>query len=153
MATLWWSFASGELPLSEAGDLPAAYPKGVDAKKGSEAFLPELQKAMIEKFNVIPLNHFANTAQQIYCKDAMPDGIRSLKGRKIRTVGAALSQMFKAFGAEPVQVPFAEVYTALERGVLDCARTGTTSGNNARWHEVTAYHYDLPRVGRWQLRI
>jgi TRAP-type C4-dicarboxylate transport system substrate-binding protein len=36
------------------------------------------------------------------------------------------------------------VYAALERGVVDCAITGTGSGNAARWYEVTTHMYALP---------
>jgi hypothetical protein len=37
-----------------------------------------------------------------------------------------------------------EVYSALERGVVDCAITGTATGNGARWYEVTRHMYALP---------
>ena len=52
-------------------------------------------------------------------------------------------------GAPPVSIAFAEVYVALERGVADCAITGTGSGNAAKWYEVTSHMYTLP-VG-WSL--
>ncbi len=39
---------------------------------------------------------------------------------------------------------FGEVYTALERGTVDCAITGTTSGNSVKWYEVTTTLYTLP---------
>ena len=36
-------------------------------------------------------------------------------------------------------MPFAETYTALERGTLDAAITGTKPGFGLRWYEVSKY--------------
>ena len=49
-----------------------------------------------------------------------------------------------ALGAQPVSVGFPEVYSALERGVVDCAISGTGSGGAARWPEVTTHISNLP---------
>ena len=48
-----------------------------------------------------------------------------------------------AVGGQPVSIAFPEVYSALERGVADCAVTGTGSGNAAKWYEVTTHIYNL----------
>ncbi len=42
-------------------------------------------------------------------------------------------------GAEAQFVAFAEVYTALERGILDCGVTGADPAYGQRWYEVTSY--------------
>ena len=48
-----------------------------------------------------------------------PDGVIDIKGWKIRTTGA-YRPLVEALGATPVQITNAgEVYTALERGVVD----------------------------------
>ena len=49
-----------------------------------------------------------------------------------------------AIGAQPVAIGFPEVYLALDKGVADCAITGTSSGNGAKWYEVTSSLYTLP---------
>ena len=54
---------------------------------------------------------------------------------------------------QPVAIGFPEVYCALERGVVDCAVTGTATGNGARWYEVTqAPLHAAGAVGRCRLR-
>ena len=70
--------------------------------------------------------------------------LADLRGRKIRTFGNSLVDFFTAFGAQPVSIGFPEVYSALERGVVDCAITGTGSGVAARWPEVTTHISNLP---------
>ena len=42
-------------------------------------------------------------------------------------------------GADAQFLAFAEVYTALERGILDAGVTGSTPGHGQRWYEVTDY--------------
>ena len=44
-------------------------------------------------------------------------------------------------GAEAQFVAFAEVYTALERGILDCGVTGADPAYGQRWYEVTTHMY------------
>jgi TRAP-type C4-dicarboxylate transport system substrate-binding protein len=50
----------------------------------------------------------------------------------------------KALGAQPVSLAFGEVYTALERGTVDCGITGAGSGNGVKWPEVTTHLYTMP---------
>lgn len=45
--------------------------------------------------------------------------IDDLKGMKIRTASPFVTKALKEFGAAPVSMPVTEVYTALERGVVD----------------------------------
>ncbi len=47
---------------------------------------------------------------------------------------------------------FSEVPQALQRGVVDCAITGSLSGYSAGWGEVSDYIYPLP-VGGWDYVI
>jgi TRAP-type C4-dicarboxylate transport system substrate-binding protein len=57
----------------------------------------------------------------------------------VRSHGAALSDWIEAFGASAQFVAFAEVYTALERGILDCGVTVAFAAHGQRWYEVTKY--------------
>jgi hypothetical protein len=74
--------------------------------------------------------------QVIYCKGDIT-GIDSLAGKKVRTYNRAMSDLVEAAGAATVNIPFAEVVPAMQRGVADCAVTATSAGNTARWWEVT----------------
>ena len=65
--------------------------------------------------------------------------LEDFKGQKIRQHSTALGDFIKGFGAEGQFVAFADVYTALERGVLDGAITCTTCGMGLKWYEVTDY--------------
>jgi TRAP-type mannitol/chloroaromatic compound transport system substrate-binding protein len=69
--------------------------------------------------------------------------LRSLadfKGLKIRAPQGMNGEIFTRLGAAPVQLPGSEVYTALERGVVDAADWGTLSMNDdLGYHKLAKY--------------
>ena len=56
----------------------------------------------------------------------------------------ALSSLVEAVGGIAVSIPFAEVYTSLQRGVADCAATSSVAGNTQKWYEVSSWIVTLP---------
>ena len=70
-------------------------------------------------------------------------GLSDLKGKKVRVFNKTQTDFVSAVGAETVTMPFPEVVPALQRGVVDCALTGTLSGNTAGWPEVSKYLFPL----------
>ncbi len=67
-----------------------------------------------------------------------------LKGLKIRVQNSALSiDTIKALGATPVPLPYGELYSALQQGVVDGAENNIPSYFSSRHYEVKkAYSYD-----------
>ena len=136
------STLSGDVPILDGVDLAGLAP-GIDtAKKIAEAMLPVVNKDL-ERFGARLMVIYPFPAQVVYCRTPFTS-FADLKGRKIRTFGNSLVDFFTALGAQPVSIGFPEVYSALERGVVDCAITGTGSGVAARWPEVTTHISNLP---------
>lgn len=75
-----------------------------------------------------------------------------LEGLKIRTVHDVASQLLELCGAMPVSMPPTDVYTALERGVIDGHLVSPETFNTFKLHEVTKYYtwihlmYDLAAI-------
>lgn len=113
------------------------------AKDISEIWLPEMQQVMKEKHNAFILATHTWPEQDFYCRDDVKD-ITALKGKKIRVQGTSQSDLSTAFGATGVTIAFSEVVPALEKGVVDCAITGTMPAYKAKWPEVTKSLYRLP---------
>jgi TRAP-type C4-dicarboxylate transport system substrate-binding protein len=141
------TYVAGDVPLLDAADLAGLNPTIEQARRVMEALTPVANKEL-ERFGVKIIGSFPYPAQVFYCRAPVKD-LADLKGRKIRTFGTSLNDLVTALGAQPVSITFAEVYTALERGVADCGITGTGSGNAAKWFEVPTHMYTLP-VG-WSL--
>lgn len=107
-----------------------------------EAFRPELEKRVAEKFNAKPLAVWPYGPQVFYC-NAEIGGLDDFEGLKVRSYTSSMSTLLEALGATPVTMSFAEVYPALQRGVVDCAITSPTSGNTGNWPEVTTHFLPL----------
>ncbi len=107
-----------------------------------DAFMPELEKRVAEKFNAKPLAVWPYGPQVFYC-NADISGLDDFEGLKVRSYTSSMSTLIEALGATPVTMSFKEVYPALQRGVVDCAITSPTSGNTGNWPEVTTHFLPL----------
>ncbi len=58
-------------------------------------------------------------------------GYGDLKGKKIRSPEGLASAVFKGAGASPISIPFSEVYTSLEKGIVDAADASAYVNNDA----------------------
>lgn len=77
--------------------------------------------------------HITNNARPI----VKPE---DLKGIKLRVPGGVWRvKMFKAYGANPSPMPFAEVYSALQSGVMDGQENPFPQIASAKFHEVQKF--------------
>jgi TRAP-type C4-dicarboxylate transport system substrate-binding protein len=141
------TYLAGDVPLLDAADLPGLNPTIDQARKVMDALEPTINQEL-ERFGVMQIAHYPYPSQVFWCKPEIK-GVDDLKGKRIRTFGTSLPDLVVALGGQNVSITFAEVYTSLERGVVECGITGTASGNSAKWFEVTNYLYTL-NVG-WSL--
>jgi TRAP-type C4-dicarboxylate transport system substrate-binding protein len=73
--------------------------------------------------------------------------LEDLKGLKIRTLASQeLIELYKAYGAVPVAIPWPEVYSALQTGVVDGLISLSTAMYSAHMYEVVKYFTDLPQI-------
>ena len=67
-------------------------------------------------------------------------GVADFKGLKIRAPVGIGQEIFKLLGAAPVNIPGSEVYTSLERGVVDASDWSTLSMNHELgYHKLAKY--------------
>jgi tripartite ATP-independent transporter DctP family solute receptor len=73
--------------------------------------------------------------------------IDDFKGLKIRTMEVPLHKdTYKAMGASPVPLPFGELYTAMQTGVVDGNENGPATLEAMKFYEVQKYVTYLPVV-------
>lgn len=138
-------------PDLAALDLPGVTTDIETAKKTVEAYRPTLEKNLARDFDVKLLSVVPYPAQVLFSRVPIK-GLDDLKGKKIRASGWTTSEFVTALGATGVTLSFSEVPQSLQRGVVDCAITGSLSGYSAGWGEVSKYIYPLP-VGGWDYVI
>lgn len=136
------TYMSGDSPMFEGFDLAGLSPDMATTRKISDAYRPVLAQVMEKDYGAKLLMLFPSPPQVFWCR--MPiKGADDLKGRKVRVFNKSMADLVTGLGATSVTMPFGEVTPALERGVIDCAITGTLSGNTAKLYEVTKFLYPL----------
>jgi TRAP-type mannitol/chloroaromatic compound transport system substrate-binding protein len=88
----------------------------------------ELARELYAKFNVFYIGSSWHGMESIPSKRALR-GVDDLKGLKIRIPEGPNQEIFKELGAAPVNIPGSEVYTSLDRGVIDATDWGTLGMN------------------------
>lgn len=136
------AYVSGDEPSLVAIDLPGVAFDTRSLKEIASTYRSTMEER-VKRFNGVLLSHWPFNPQIIFCKDKVTS-IKDLDGRKVRVSGAPAADTLKELGATAVNMTGGEVYQALQRGIVDCASTGTTYGFKNRWHEVTNYLYNLP---------
>jgi TRAP-type C4-dicarboxylate transport system substrate-binding protein len=142
------NYAVQDAPELEGLDMPMMAPDVETAREVAEAYRPVLADAFDKRYRgahllaVVPY-----PSQMVFCNVAI-DGLSDLAGKKVRASGRTTAEFLEALGAEGITLNFSEVPGALQRGVVDCAVTGSLSGYSSGWHEVSTHLYPLP-VGGW----
>lgn len=135
-------YSAGDVPENDGVDITGLITDIKVGREVADAWLPHIKKAYTKDIGVELIGVFPIVAQVIWC--AVPiSGINDLQGKKVRVSGGALGKLIGGLGAVPTTIPFAEVVPSLQRKVVDCAVTGTTSGNLNKWPEVATHLFPL----------
>jgi TRAP-type C4-dicarboxylate transport system substrate-binding protein len=124
--------------MVEILELPGIFANGQMARKAIMAWKPIEAKLLDQKANAVMLAMAVYPDQAFFSKKAVRKPA-DFKGLKTRVHSVALASLVAGLGGEPLTIAFAEVYTALERGTLDAAISGTKPGFGLRWYEVSKY--------------
>ncbi len=143
IVALLGGYVSGDAPFFIGSDIPGLAATLDDAKRQNEAYRDALDRYMQQHLNVKLLTLWPYPLQVLYCREPI-SSLDDLKGKRIRVHSTALADLVKSIGGIYVSIPFAEVYTALQRGVADCAATSTVAGNAQKWYEVSSHIVTLP---------
>lgn len=141
-ATPILGYLAADDAMSEAVDLAGIAPDVATARAVSDAWEPVLDSHFREKNNARVLGILAYPSQVLLCKDGF-ESLTDLEGRKVRTGNRSLAELMESLGASSVTMPIGDVVPSLERGVVDCAITGSLTAYNQGWYEVVDYVSDL----------
>jgi len=135
------AYVAGDVPIVEAVDLPALYATFDASIKAHTGFL-DLVRKHEDKLGGVVLGGYLWPGQYIISRKAVRTPA-DLKGLKVRVYGAADTDFVRGLGMEPVAITFAEVYTAMERGTVDAALTGSYPAFAVKLFEVAKFMVDV----------
>ena len=141
------AFTPGRFPISELASLPFLGIKsgvqGALAFTGLYEKFPEEFEGKGREFSAIkPLVLFTTSPYHLHTNKPVrtPEDI---KGMKIRSAGAGVIKAVEAMGAVPVLIPIGDIYSSLEKGVIDGVLMDDTGFGARKFVEVTKYHTQL----------
>jgi TRAP-type mannitol/chloroaromatic compound transport system substrate-binding protein len=99
----------------------------------------ELVRELYRKYNAYFVRGIWYGRESLVSKKPLRS-LADFKGLKMRAPTGMGQDIFRMLGAAPVNLPGSEVYTALERGVVDAADWGTLSMNqDLGYHKLAKY--------------
>src|SRR5687767_7743270 len=141
---------AGDDPRFEGCDLAGITLEADKARAACDAYRSVIDRQMQKNWNARLLAFGSNPPQVFWCR-GMLGGLNDLKGKKVRVFNNTMRDFLSGVGATAVSMAFAEVVPALSAGVVDCAVTGSLSGNTAGWPEVTKSLY--PMSLGWSINV
>ncbi len=130
------------IPETQVATLPYAFKsvdhmhRVVDGPIGAEI------AAAMEAANMVGLAWYDSGARSFYANSPL-NSAEDLKGKKIRVQNSDVNvAMVEALGANATPIPFGEVYTSIQTGVVDGAENNWPSYESTGHYEV-APHYIL----------
>lgn len=136
------SYFAADDPIYDAVNLVGMAPTLKAEESVIDSFTP-IYKKVLQKKGIHLLGFGINPAQVLYC-NANISKLADIKGKKVRISSRTQADFVDAMGGSSVNMAFAEVVPALQTGVIDCAITGSLSGFNAKWYEVSTHLLELP---------
>lgn len=104
------------------------------------------------KLNMVVVSWFDAGARSVYTRNRAIRTPEDMRGLKIRVQTSDLFiDLMRALGANPVPLPFGELYTALQTGVVDGAENNWPSFESQRHYEharfySTTEHSNVPEI-------
>jgi TRAP-type C4-dicarboxylate transport system substrate-binding protein len=129
---------AAEEPELNAVDLPLLNPDMASLRHTVTLYRDHLQQLLRRKYGIELLGIYVYPAQVLYCARAFTS-LSDLAGRKVRTSSVSQSEMMSALGTIPIMTPFSDIVNAIRNNVVECAITGTMSGNQIGLPDITAY--------------
>jgi TRAP-type C4-dicarboxylate transport system substrate-binding protein len=141
--TILMSSVAAYYPQFGAPDLAGMNPDMATLKRNVAAFRPYLETQLRTRYKIEVLAVYVYPAQVVFCKRPLTN-LSDLAGRRVRVSSVTQSDFIGALNATPVLTGFAQVKSSLAANEIDCAVTGTMSGNTVGLQELTTHIYSLP---------
>jgi TRAP-type C4-dicarboxylate transport system substrate-binding protein len=139
--TVLLSLSPDDPELSMA-DLAGLNPDMGSLRRNVGAFRPHLQEILRQRYSTELLALYAYPSQVTFCAKPLAS-LADLTGRRVRVSSPTQGDWVRSLGATPVQTAFADIVAGVRNGSIDCAITGTMSGNAIGLHEVTSHMHTM----------
>ncbi len=135
------SSISDEFPRMNVLQLPFLYENGEQMWNVLDSSLGETFLNSLEQIGLVGLSWYEAGTRSFYSTEEPLETLEDLEGKNIRVQDSSMMKDWvKMLGATPVVVPYTDVYTAFEMGVIDVAENNWTSYCSEKHYEVAKYY-------------
>ena len=140
MTEIYGGYVGGEFPTLAVQYIWGLWPDHETHYQVLTNIAPDLDQVIKDELGaqVLMRNWIAGDDQFFFSNQKL-ETPEDFQGLKTRSHSSELSDWINHMGAAAQFMAFAEVYTALERGVIDAAVTGANPGLSQRFYEVADY--------------
>lgn len=135
-------YVSGDFPLIEATDLPGMVTSLDQSREIYDAWQEKVVAPREDIMGGIVYSTFVWGSMYLHSRDPI-NSAADIAGKKIRVFAPAQARFVEELGGEPLSMPISEVYSALQRGVMDGMITGLNSIKPMTSWEVTPHITDI----------
>ena len=140
MVNIIGPYVAGDLPQLEIQYLFGLYTQRSQQFEATVDMLPDIEQLLIDDTGGYPINVNWHNGDDIFLFTKKPLNLPAdVQDMKTRAFGTSISDWINGMGGAAQFLAFTEVYTALERGILEAGVTGGDAGYGQRWYEVTGY--------------
>jgi len=133
------TYQPGSFKLLHATQLPFLFPSPQVASLVVEELHPKYFKREYERMGVYLAHVDCTSPYNIISKTPLRR-LEDLRGIKMRVTGGLVAEIFRELGAVPVAIAAAEVYTALQRGIVDAIALSISDMASYRLQEIGPYY-------------
>ncbi|WP_461834757.1 TRAP transporter substrate-binding protein [Desulfothermus sp.] len=140
MACPSFSKFTGFVPELQIFDLPFLFKDRKHLRKFMESDVGQELLRSVSRIGLVGLAYWDNGFKQLTLDDHPIRLPQDIKGKKFRIMSSkVLEAQFKAVGASPQVLPFSEVYSALQQGVVDGQENTISNIYTKKFYEVQKY--------------
>jgi tripartite ATP-independent transporter DctP family solute receptor len=132
---------NGLIPATTVPSLPYVFRSVDHARRVMNGPIGDEILASFEPYGVVGLAFYDGGARSFYNSQKPIQSAEDLKGMKFRVMQSDIFvDMVAALGASATPMPYGEVYSAIETGVIDGAENNFPSYDTAKHAEVAKYY-------------
>jgi TRAP-type C4-dicarboxylate transport system substrate-binding protein len=142
MGLFFTSYHPGMFLLTDLLTLPFTLPTAV---QGSKIYAELFKKGYFDQEykEVKVIGTWTSDSYKIFLAKKKVMNLKDISGLKVRTPGGAMTPMLTALGAVPVSLSSSEIYTVMEKGIIEGGMLPIGSIPSFKLQEVTKYVIDL----------
>jgi TRAP-type C4-dicarboxylate transport system substrate-binding protein len=134
----------GRFPVTEVLDLPMGYPTGWVGSHVATDFLEKYKPKEWDNLHLLLVN--AGTTAGLMTRNTRVTKLEDLKGKTLRGAGE-VAEAIAALGATPRDIPMAEMYDSVSKGVVDGTLVGIETLKSFKMADVCKYTTFAWQVG------